>query len=198
MKILEEVERRREISPPLVYTFMRSVMEAPFPAPGRTVTVKSFLPGSGNEVLTLCRPVDSRLEHVDFDSLLQCLSVGKLLQVFASLLLERRVIFIADKLSVLSRCGHAVLALLYPFTWQHTFVPVLPASMLDISCSPTPFLIGVLAPCLPEVLELPIEEVKQLEVSSSPLCFLFMLQHEKVTLLSDFFRMRPRPQNRVS
>nr|XP_046253859.1 DENN domain-containing protein 2C isoform X2 [Scatophagus argus] len=158
-KILEEVERRREISPALVYPFMRSVMEAPFPAPGRTVTVKSFLPGSGNEVLTLCRPVDSRLEHVDFDSLLQCLSVTKLLQVFASILLERRVIFIADKLSVLSRCAHAVLALLYPFTWQHTFVPVLPASMLDVSCSPTPFLIGVLAPCLPELLELPIEEV---------------------------------------
>uniref|UniRef100_A0A4W6C3F4 DENN/MADD domain containing 2C n=1 Tax=Lates calcarifer TaxID=8187 RepID=A0A4W6C3F4_LATCA len=156
-----EVERRREISPALVYPFMRSVMEAPFPAPGRTVTVKSFLPGSGSEVLTLCRPVDSRLEHVDFDSLLQCLSVGKLLQVFASLLLERRVIFIADKLSVLSRCAHAALALLYPFTWQHTFVPVLPASMLDISCSPTPFLIGVLAPCLPELLELPIEEVGQ-------------------------------------
>ncbi|XP_017266881.1 DENN domain-containing protein 2C [Kryptolebias marmoratus] len=158
-KILEEVERRREMSPALVYPFMRSVMEAPFPAPGRTVTVKSFLPGSGNEVLTLCRPVDSRLEHVDFNSLLQCLSVGKLLQVFASLLLERRVIFVADKLSVLSRCGHAVLALLYPFTWQHTFVPVLPANMLDICCSPTPFLIGVLAPCLPQVLELPIEEV---------------------------------------
>ncbi|KAM6924921.1 DENN domain-containing protein 2C [Xenentodon cancila] len=158
-KILEEVEKRREISPALVYPFMRSVMEAPFPAPGRTVTIKSFLPGSGNEVLTLCRPVDSRLEHVDFDSLLECLGVGKLLQVFASLLLERRVIFIADKLSVLSRCGHAALALLYPFTWQHTFVPVLPASMLDISCSPTPFLIGVLAPCLTQLLELPIEEV---------------------------------------
>ncbi|CAI5646752.1 unnamed protein product [Oreochromis niloticus] len=158
-KILEEVERRREISPALVYPFMRTVMEAPFPAPGRTVTVKSFLPGAGSEELTLCRPVDSRLEHVDFDSLLECLSVAKLLQVFASLLLERRVIFVADKLSVLSRCGHAALALLYPFTWQHTFVPVLPASMLDISCSPTPFLIGVLAPCLPQVLELPIEEV---------------------------------------
>ncbi|XP_024149474.1 DENN domain-containing protein 2C [Oryzias melastigma] len=161
-KILEEVEKRREISPALVHPFMRSVMESPFPAPGRTVTVKSFLPDSGkdgNEALTLCRPVDSRLEHVDFDSLLQCLSAERLLQVFASLLLERRVIFIADKLSVLSRCGHAVLALLYPFTWQHTFVPVLPGSMLDISCSPTPFLIGVLSPYLPQLLELPIEEV---------------------------------------
>lgn len=50
LQILEEVERRREVSPALVYPFMRSVMEAPFPAPGRTVTVKSFLPGSGNEV----------------------------------------------------------------------------------------------------------------------------------------------------
>ncbi|XP_072305706.1 DENN domain-containing protein 2C [Eucyclogobius newberryi] len=165
-KILEEVERRREMSNALVYPFMRSVMEAPFPAPGRTVSVKSFLPGTGNEVLTLTRPVDSRLEHVDFDSLLQCLSVGRLLRVFASLLLERRVIFIADKLSVLSRCSHAVLACLYPFTWQHTFVPVLPASMLDISCSPTPFLIGVLSPCLPELLELPIEEVLIVDLCS--------------------------------
>lgn len=51
LQILEEVERRREVAPALVYPFMRSVMEAPFPAPGRTVTVKSFLPGSGNEVM---------------------------------------------------------------------------------------------------------------------------------------------------
>uniref|UniRef100_A0A8C7P0T1 UDENN domain-containing protein n=1 Tax=Oncorhynchus mykiss TaxID=8022 RepID=A0A8C7P0T1_ONCMY len=97
-KILEEVERRREICPALVSPFMRSVLEAPFPASGRTITLRSFLPGSGNEVLMLFRPVDSRLEHVDFESLLQCLSVGRPLQVFASLLLERRVIFIADKL----------------------------------------------------------------------------------------------------
>ncbi|KAL7828847.1 hypothetical protein SRHO_G00324810 [Serrasalmus rhombeus] len=158
-KILEEVERRREIAPALVHPFMRSVMEAPFPAPGRTITVKSFLPGSGNEELTLCRPVDSRLEHVDFESLLQCLSVSRLLQVFASLLLERRVIFIADKLSTLSRCAHSALALLYPFTWQHTFVPVLPASMLDISCSPTPFVMGALSLSLPQLQDLPIEEV---------------------------------------
>ncbi|TSO77773.1 DENN domain-containing protein 2C [Bagarius yarrelli] len=158
-KILEEVERRREISPALVHPFMRSVMEAPFPAPGRTITVKSFLPGSGNEELTLCRPIDSRLEHVDFESLLQCLSISRLLQVFASLLLERRVIFIADKLGTLSRCAHSALALLYPFTWQHTFVPVLPANMLDISCSPTPFVMGALSPSLDQLLDLPIEEV---------------------------------------
>ncbi|KAK3533823.1 hypothetical protein QTP70_032165 [Hemibagrus guttatus] len=99
-KILDEVERRRGISAALVYPFMRSLMESPFPAPGKTIKVKTFLPGAGNEVMELRRPMDSRLEHVDFESLFSCLSVRQVVCVFASLLLERRVIFIADKLSV--------------------------------------------------------------------------------------------------
>jgi len=41
------------MSPALVHPFMRSVMEAPFPAPGRTITVRSFLPGAGNEVMDI-------------------------------------------------------------------------------------------------------------------------------------------------
>ncbi|XP_072910067.1 DENN domain-containing protein 2C-like [Hemitrygon akajei] len=158
-KILDEVEKRRELSPALVHPFMRSVMEAPFPAPGRVITVKSFLPGSGNEVIELCRPTDSRLEHVDFECLFGCLNVRHVVHVFASLLLERRVIFIADKLSTLSKCGHAAVAMLYPFTWQHTYIPVLPAVMIDIACSPTPFLIGILSNSVPLLNDLPIEEV---------------------------------------
>uniref|UniRef100_A0A8C3RYE7 DENN domain containing 2A n=1 Tax=Chelydra serpentina TaxID=8475 RepID=A0A8C3RYE7_CHESE len=158
-KILDEVEKRRGISPALVQPLMRSVMEAPFPALGRTITVKNFLPGSGTEVIELRRTLDSRLEHVDFESLFSSLSVRHLSRVFASLLLERRVIFIADKLSTLSKCCHAMVALLYPFTWQHTYIPVLPPSMIDIVCSPTPFLIGLLTSSLPRLKELPVEEV---------------------------------------
>ncbi|XP_077035956.1 DENN domain-containing protein 2B isoform X3 [Agelaius phoeniceus] len=97
-KILDEVERRRGISAALVYPFMRSLMESPFPAPGKTIKVKTFLPGAGNEVIELRRPMDSRLEHVDFECLFRCLSVRQIIRIFASLLLERRVIFVADKL----------------------------------------------------------------------------------------------------
>uniref|UniRef100_A0A8C0WYF4 UDENN domain-containing protein n=1 Tax=Castor canadensis TaxID=51338 RepID=A0A8C0WYF4_CASCN len=158
-KILDEVEKRREMSPALVYPFMRSVIEAPFPAPGHTITVKSHLPGAGDGSIELCRPLDSRLEHVDFECLFKCLSVCHLIRVCASLLLERRVIFVANSLSTLSKCGHAVVATLYPFTWQHTYIPVLPASMIDIVCSPTPFLIGILSCSLPQLQDLPIEEV---------------------------------------
>ncbi|XP_021119358.1 DENN domain-containing protein 2A isoform X3 [Heterocephalus glaber] len=158
-KILDEVEKRRRISPALVQPLMRSVMEAPFPALGKTIVVKNFLPGSGTEVIELCRPLDSRLEHVDFEPLFSSLSVRHLVCVFASLLLERRVIFIADKLSTLSKCCHAMVALIYPFSWQHTYIPVLPPAMIDIVCSPTPFLIGLLASSLPLLQELPLEEV---------------------------------------
>uniref|UniRef100_A0A668ANG1 DENN domain containing 2B n=1 Tax=Myripristis murdjan TaxID=586833 RepID=A0A668ANG1_9TELE len=164
--ILDEVERRRGISAALVYPFMRSLMESPFPAPGKTIKVKTFLPGAGNEVIELRRPMDSRLEHVDFDSLFSCLSVRQVIRVFASLLLERRVIFVADKLSTLSSCIHAVVALLYPFSWQHTFIPVLPGSMVDIVCCPTPFLVGLLSSSLPKLKELPVEEVLMVDLGT--------------------------------
>ncbi|XP_028971044.2 DENN domain-containing protein 2A isoform X3 [Esox lucius] len=166
-KILDEVEKRRAISPALVQPFMRGIMEAPFPAPGRIITVKNFLPGSGTEVIELCRPSDSRLEHVDFECLFSSLSLRLLLRVFASLLLERRVIFTADKLSTLSQCCHAVVALLYPFTWQHTYIPVLPPAMLDIVCTPTPFIVGLLSSSLPSLKDLPIEEVLVVDLCNS-------------------------------
>lgn len=56
-QILDEVERRRGISAALVYPFMRSLMESPFPAPGKTIKVKTFLPGAGNEVKIIYREI---------------------------------------------------------------------------------------------------------------------------------------------
>ncbi|XP_073506220.1 DENN domain-containing protein 2A isoform X2 [Phyllobates terribilis] len=168
-KILDEVEKRRGISPALVQPFMRAIIDAPFPALGRKISVKNFLPGSGTEVIELCRPLDSRLEHVDFDALFSTLGVRHLIQVFASLLLERRVIFMADTLSTLSKCCHAMVALIYPFAWQHTYIPVLPPSMIDIVCSPTPFLIGLLSSSLPRLKELPVEEVLLVDLGNNRL-----------------------------
>lgn len=59
-QVLDEVERRRGVSAALVYPFMRSLMESPFPAPGKTIRVKTFLPGAGNEVGPLLRLLAAR------------------------------------------------------------------------------------------------------------------------------------------
>ena len=69
-------------------------------------------------------------------------------------------------LSTLSSCSHAVVALLYPFSWQHTFIPVLPSSMIDIVCCPTPFLVGLLSSSLPKLKELPVEEALMVNLGS--------------------------------
>ncbi|XP_077698895.1 DENN domain-containing protein 2C isoform X3 [Canis aureus] len=81
-KILDEVEKRREMSPALVYPFMRSVMEAPFPAPGRTITVKSYLPGAGDGVLIVDLCADKFLQEVsDEDEILPPKLQAALLQI---------------------------------------------------------------------------------------------------------------------
>ncbi|XP_077191202.1 DENN domain-containing protein 2D isoform X1 [Paroedura picta] len=158
-KILDEVEKRRQISAAVIYPFMQGLRESAFPAPGKTVTIKSFIPDSGTELLELTRPLDSRLEHVEFQALLQCLSPEKILQIFASAALERRIVFLAEDLSSLSKCIHAAAALLYPFTWAHTYIPVVPEQLLSTVCCPTPFMVGIQKRYLEEVLDQPMEEV---------------------------------------
>lgn len=142
-KIFDEVEKRRQISMAMIYPFMQSLREAPFPAPGNTVKIKSFIPDAGTEIISLTRPLDSWLEHVDFRTLFRCLSDEEVLQVFAATVLERRIIFIADELSTLSQVIHAVAVLLSPFTWQHTLIPIVPEILIDVVMAPTPYLLGV-------------------------------------------------------
>lgn len=142
-KIFDEVEKRRQISMAMIYPFMQKLREAPFPAPGNTVEIKSFIPESGTEIISLTRPLDSWLEHVNFATLFGCLTDEEVLLVFAAAVLERRIIFIADELGTLSQVIHAVAALLYPFTWQHTFISIVPEILIDVVMAPTPYLLGV-------------------------------------------------------
>ena len=61
------------------------------------------------------------------------------------------MIFCASSLSVLSTGIQTIAALLYPFSWQYIFVPVLPGSLLNFCCAPMPFVIGILSSNLPEL-----------------------------------------------
>uniref|UniRef100_A0A672L2X7 DENN domain-containing protein 2D-like n=1 Tax=Sinocyclocheilus grahami TaxID=75366 RepID=A0A672L2X7_SINGR len=142
-KIFDEVEKRRQISKAMIYPFMQSLREAPLPSPGNTVTISSFIPDAGTEIISLTRPAESWLEHVDFHTLFRCLSDEEVLMVFAATVTERRIIFISEELSTLSQVLHAVAALLNPFVWQHTFISIVPTVLIDVCAAPTPYLLGV-------------------------------------------------------
>lgn len=52
---------------------------------------------------------------------------------------------VAEDVLTLSSCVHAAMAILYPFAWQHVFIPLLPTDMLEYASAPMPFVIGVCA-----------------------------------------------------
>nr|XP_061844096.1 DENN domain-containing protein 1C isoform X2 [Nerophis lumbriciformis] len=82
-------------------------------------------------------------ENRNLTELIVAVDVANLLQLYASMLFERRILILACKLSTLTSCVHALGALLYPMHWQHIFIPVLPPHLLDYCCAPMPYLIGV-------------------------------------------------------
>ena len=49
----------------------------------------------------------------------------QIVMLFFLMLTERRVILMSAHPSVLSDCAHALNSLLYPFQWEHIYVPIL-------------------------------------------------------------------------
>ena len=58
-------------------------------------------------------------------------------------LTEAKVVLQARQPHVLTMAAETLSALLFPFSWQHVYIPILPARLLDILQAPVPFLIGI-------------------------------------------------------
>lgn len=66
------------------------------------------------------------------------------MKLFCALLCEKRVLFVANSVPVLSRTVQAASTMLAPFEWPHTLIPVVPDPFLHLCYSPAPYLMGVL------------------------------------------------------
>jgi hypothetical protein len=56
---------------------------------------------------------------------------------------------------------------LYPFAWQHVFIPVLPPSMLTFCCAPVPFVVGILDTYVEELNDMPMEEFIMVDLDNN-------------------------------
>ncbi|XP_069088226.1 DENN domain-containing protein 1B isoform X2 [Pleurodeles waltl] len=95
--------------------------------------------------------------------------VNNMLQLYASMMHERRIIITSSKLSTLTACVHASVALLYPMYWQHIYIPVLPPHLLDYCCAPMPYLIGVHFSLIERVKNRSLEDVVLLNIDTNTL-----------------------------
>ncbi|XP_012709064.2 DENN domain-containing protein 1B isoform X3 [Fundulus heteroclitus] len=95
--------------------------------------------------------------------------INNMLQLYASMLHERRIIITSRKLSTLTACVHGAAALLFPMYWQHIFIPVLPPHLLDYCCAPMPYFVGVHSSLLERVRSRSLEDVVILNVDTNTL-----------------------------
>ncbi|KAM8888367.1 DENN domain-containing protein 1B isoform 1-T1 [Synchiropus picturatus] len=95
--------------------------------------------------------------------------VNNMLQLYATMLHERRIIITSSKLSTLTACVHGAAALLFPMFWQHIFIPVLPPHLLDYCCAPMPYFVGVHLSLLERVRSRSLEDVVILNVDTNTL-----------------------------
>ncbi|XP_071000002.1 DENN domain-containing protein 1B-like isoform X2 [Oncorhynchus clarkii lewisi] len=113
------------------------------------------------------RGLPSIPESRNLTELVVAVDVSNLLQLYASMLFERRILILSSKLSTLTACVHALSAVLYPMYWQHIFIPVLPPHLLDYCCAPMPFLIGVHSSLTERVRSRGLEDVVILNVDTN-------------------------------
>ena len=120
----------------------------PVPLPGKSL--KFFIPNDEPAKspleLVIHQPMPSQeLPMLDYPlkDMFTWLGADCVIQLFTCVLLENQVLLRSSdfhKLMVVSEC---ITALLYPFSWQHVYVPILPASLHHFLDAPVPFIMGL-------------------------------------------------------
>nr|GMC49630.1 DENN domain and WD repeat-containing protein SCD1 [Ipomoea batatas] len=117
------------------------VSNVPLPNPGRDRVLFAV----ENTLLSVEVPPKDGLPHADisFQPLVQCLDVDNVIQLFIAVLLERRILLRSDKYSLLTLVSESICHLIYPFRWQHVYIPLLFFSGVDYIDAPTPYMMGL-------------------------------------------------------
>ncbi|XP_028678748.1 DENN domain-containing protein 1B isoform X2 [Erpetoichthys calabaricus] len=108
-------------------------------------------------------------ENRNLTELVVSMDVDNMLNLYASLLFERRIILTSCKLSTLTACVHASTAMLYPMYWQHIYIPVIPPQLLDYCCAPMPYLIGVHSSLIEKVRSKALDDVVIINIDTNML-----------------------------
>ncbi|KAF0029541.1 hypothetical protein F2P81_018646 [Scophthalmus maximus] len=129
-------------APPLpLESYIHNILyEVPLPAPGRTLKFHGVY-----EPIVCQRPGSGELPLADFplSEAFRLLGVENLVQVFTCTLLEMQILLCSQDYQRLMTVAEGITTLLFPFQWQHVYVPILPASLLHFLDAPVPYLMGL-------------------------------------------------------
>jgi len=101
--------------------------------------------------------------------------------LFVALLFERRIVLTSKSLSKLSRATHAANRMVFPLKWQHVFLPLVPAGLMDYLTAPMPFVVG-----------LPLQLMSAYEKVPKEEAFLLNLDDGSYTYFEEDFELVPK------
>ncbi|XP_078329219.1 DENN domain-containing protein 5A-like isoform X4 [Crassostrea virginica] len=147
-QLYEAIEKPLKSHLPLECYVYNILLEVPLPPPGRSL--KFY--GVSRPVFTQ-RPISittithgvSELPLFDFSlwDLCRYLEVKDLILLFTSVLLEHQILLYSCDYQKLMTVAECINVLTFPFTWQHVYVPILPASLTHFLDAPVPFIMGL-------------------------------------------------------
>lgn len=86
--------------------------------------------------------------------LFQQLGIKNILSLFCAVMTEQKILFHSKSYTRLTESCRALTALMYPFRYSHVYIPILPASLIEVLSTPTPFIMGVHSSLQSEITDL--------------------------------------------
>ena len=127
---------------PIERIVMNLIMETPLPPSGQLAVHCHAFRGSP---IVLDRLAPNQLDCSGFAELFGLLSLDSVIHMIAAMMGERKVLLVAQQASQLFHVGRALHNLLFPFSWQNPYIPLLPAALIDFIYAPVSYMFGVLS-----------------------------------------------------
>uniref|UniRef100_A0A8C5FDM8 DENN domain-containing protein 5B-like n=1 Tax=Gadus morhua TaxID=8049 RepID=A0A8C5FDM8_GADMO len=129
-------------APPLpLESYIHNVLyEVPLPPPGRSLRFHGV---QGPIVCQQPDATDLPLGEYPLGDAFALLGVDNVVRLLTCVLLEMQVLLYSRDLQCLMTVAEGITCLLFPFQWQHIYLPILPGPLLHLLDAPVPFLMGL-------------------------------------------------------
>ncbi|KAL9650377.1 hypothetical protein ABK040_016444 [Willaertia magna] len=109
--------------------------------------------GLGEKEVHIARPAPNELPmaEMDFELLFNTLDIDNILILMDLVLLEKQILFFSEKASVLTQIAEIITSLIFPFKWNHVYIPMLPKKCVEFIFAPVPFIMGTRRDFLDEI-----------------------------------------------
>uniref|UniRef100_A0A8C4FGR7 DENN domain-containing protein 5B n=1 Tax=Dicentrarchus labrax TaxID=13489 RepID=A0A8C4FGR7_DICLA len=128
--------------PPLpLESYIHNILyEVPLPPPGRSLRFHGV---QGPIICQRPGPGELPLGEYPLGEAFSLLGVDNMVQLFTCALLETQVLLCSQDYQRLMTVAEGITTLLFPFQWQHIYLPIVSAPLHHLLDAPVPFLIGI-------------------------------------------------------